>query len=102
MQPFSRPMPLGAAQRVYDVRSPRMAAARAAPWRAHRRLNDDGLSELLRANGQWMMAYTLLQENPEEEAGKVWLTGEAVGAVAGDDVDGEDFHGLGETTRRWS
>jgi hypothetical protein len=49
-----------------------------------------------------MMAYTLLQENPEEEAGKVWLTGEAVGAVAGDDVDGEDFHGLGQTTRRWS
>jgi hypothetical protein len=36
----------GHAQRAHGVRSPCVAAARAAPWRARHQLNDDGNSEL--------------------------------------------------------
>jgi hypothetical protein len=35
------------------------------------------------------MAYTWINENPEGEAGKVWLIVEMVGTAEEDDVDGE-------------
>jgi hypothetical protein len=99
MQPFGRPMSLGR----YPVRARNAVAmygaAKAAPWRAHRRLNDGENLELLRVNGHWTTAYALLQENLEGEAGMVRLTGEAVSTVEGDDVDRGNLHDLGETPR---
>jgi hypothetical protein len=48
------------------------------------------------------MVYKLLHGNPEGEAGKVWLTVEAVGAVERDIVDGENLHGFNEMPHGWS
>jgi hypothetical protein len=47
-----------------------------------------------------MMAYTRLHENPEGEAGKVWLTIEVVGVAEGDNVDGEIIMGVEEGAPR--
>jgi hypothetical protein len=48
-----------------------------------------GTRSFLRASGDRTSSYMLLQENHGGEVEKVVLTGEAVGAMEEDDVDGE-------------
>jgi hypothetical protein len=72
-----------------DTRSPRAVAARAAPWCTRCRLNDGRNLELFEGNSHEMMAYMLLNENPEGVAGKVRQTIVVVGVAEGDVINGK-------------
>jgi hypothetical protein len=55
-----------------------------------------------RVNSHWTVAYTPLHKDPKGEAGKVQLTIEAVGAVEGDNINGENLQSFSEMTLGWS
>jgi hypothetical protein len=48
----------GHCQCAHDARSPRVAAARAASWRARRRLNDSGDPKLIEGPGDGLLVAT--------------------------------------------